>query len=543
MPTPINDYSKIKTPFFTISVGDSYGVNMTPLPDDILRLVKKIEIKETYGVDEHSTINITFMEGSREPSRIYKSNFTSNSDGSATSIGNSSGFIADLKFSNYALLSDNKEVGIFNSLNALRNTIEVKEVQDEKIITTKQAKAANPKYLFQERNQIKVTWGYKEDSSSVRSIRMYVIMVSTVFNESAQTETTVTCQNTCAFLNQITPQGKPIVFAEVIKTGPNELLSEFKDKPTSALMSEISSILDTGSIISKNLPAPELDNHHVKVLISGESFDQFFKRLAKVHNCYYQVIPDNSTGRDTIIFMHATDFESQPIVDNPYTFYFKSPQSIIKNVSIKADFGIVTGVAETGVDQKGTIISQQADTGKDQLTLIQKKELNKSGSKSEQIINADPTSVNPIRAVKNASEKLGGGTKTGKVELSPIDNERTNYIDRSKVKAEDAHHGVILEMTTIGYTKLTPGLVVVRGIGERYSGSYRIVAVEHIIDNSGYSCKVTATTYATGYGLDEPEAKKISEKDTTPGIKIKNTTSDNLGQSLRDKYNSFLFKK
>ena len=61
------DYTKIKTPFYEISIGDSSGQRLVKLPHHILRLVNKVEITEFLEPDNYNTMVLTFQEGSREP--------------------------------------------------------------------------------------------------------------------------------------------------------------------------------------------------------------------------------------------------------------------------------------------------------------------------------------------------------------------------------------------------------------------------------------------------------------------------------------------
>ncbi len=70
---------------------------------------------------------------------------------------------------------------------------------------------------------------------------------------------------------------------------------------------------------------------------------------------------------------------------------------------------------------------------------------------------------------------------------------------------------VALEFTSLGYSKLRPGIVYFGGIGLRYSGEYNIISITHTIDINGYGCRGTATTGAI-YGKSG-----ISIPDAIPG--------------------------
>ena len=273
------DYRKFKTPFYTIEVGDSSGKRLVKLPHHILRLVSKVEIVETFEAGQFSTISLTFVEGSREPASpnaklgtkgLYQIPSSGNRPDMdiAGSITNRVGSVVDLRFSGSS--------GITFLTEGERRTGKVdnkaqKNINGDVVTRKHKLEASAPKLLFQERNQVKVTWGYKEDPSSVRSIRGYVIMLSTDFPEAGQVTTTITCQDTRSALDQIAPI-KGVPFGTRKTTSKGNSIVVFEDKTTDKLIRDICTKAGMPCIVSKNLPADTVDVDRQKMWIAGESF-------------------------------------------------------------------------------------------------------------------------------------------------------------------------------------------------------------------------------------------------------------------------------
>lgn len=538
------DYRRFKTPFFEVSVGDSTGKIMVNLPHHILRLCEKVELFETFETGENSigqfsTITLSFIEGSREPAsqdptlgtkglyQIEREKGRVDMD-IAGSLTNRTGIITDLRFSG--------SHGI--------TFIDPNEIKQKKITTTVQKNVIGndttrahkndnkaPTFLFQERNQIKVKWGYKEDPQTVRTMRGYIITIRTEFPESGQVRTTVTCCSTRAALDQIAAK-KGVTFGKRVKVGQGYV---FEDLETDVVLQKICDDAGIPAIISTNLPAPKLDRDHQKAWIAGESFDQFAMRLAKRHNCYYEVIPDPRTGVDTLIFVQKADFEAKPIIADPNLFDYKAPGSILKSVNITADFGLIGANTQTGVDENGNITTQETKEATIDLFYPQN-----DSQKLEKHIDFDPTNNNPIAAAKGISDKVSNG-HTGMVENNPDQNNK-NKEDRSEVNAAQAARAIALDFLTLGFTRITPGVITIKGIGRRYSGKYRVLTVTHTLDSSGYNCRGTATanTLAAG-GVEVPDAKKGPEDEKQVDLQL--FTARKTDAQVRTKLNNFLFKQ
>ena len=548
----IKDYRSVKTPVFEVTVYDSTGNRSVVLPHHILRLIERVEILETFEPGARSTITLTIVEGSREPGFIDSSFSTNglyklaNTSGTgvdmdvAGSINNRTGSVMDLRFSgNHGITFTSASESATGKLsNTLLTTVEGKKKSRKHV-----KEPTSPVFLFQERNQIKITWGYAEDSTSLRSIRGRIAVVTTIFPDNDHPETTITCFDTGAFLNQTSPtKGTPLGKLTKKKVGSGFLVT-VQDFPVPNLLQEVATKLGVAAIISENLPAPILDKDKQKMLIAGQSLDEFLQKLALDHNAYYKIIPNPSTGEDTLIFLSKQDFESTLVVRDLNTLTYKAPGSILRSVRINADFSDIAGATHSGIDEE-----QTTSDGAELHTLFSedvKKNKSDNNVKREGIIDLNPTSNNPIPACVNFENNFCSGKTTGRVTNSPVEDPGYNE-DRSLVDSERYSRAIMAEIETIGHTRLTPGVVHIGGIGLRYSGKYRLQTVTHTIDNSGYSCRATGLTYGipTG-GVKLPEAQKANDPGTVDHYLVtpkNDTIAANSNNPLRSVYNNFIYK-
>ena len=499
------DYRKFKTPFYEIEVGDSTGQKLVKLPHHILRLVEKVEIMETFQAGQFSTITIDFIEGSREPASpdaslgtagLYQIPNSGNQPDLEIggSITNRSGAITDLRFSGtggitFLTEKERKEGKIDRSVQ--------KNIIGQDVTRAHKKEESRPTFLFQERNQIRVTWGYLEDPDTVRSVRGYIMVVTTQFPENGATRTTITCQDTRAALDQIAAT-KGVPFGRRKTTAKGNSIVIFEDLKTDQLLREIANKAGMPAIISNNLPAETVDADKQKLWIAGESFHQFMTRLAEIHNCYYTIIPDPKEGKDTLVFIKKTDFESRLVIPDVELTTYKGPGSILKSVDIKADFGGITGNAQKGVNKDGKTPSTNSQTS---ATVTQ--------FENEELMPGSPIGAgNQVPAVKNVAEKIANNEITGTVDVNPTSS-RSRLDEMSDIKAANSQRNITLEFVSLGYTKYHPGVIDFRNLGVRYSGKYRLLSVTHTLDSNGYVCRGNAMSYAVATGgVQLPDAVK-----------------------------------
>lgn len=539
------DYRNYRTPFYEVEIGDAAGQKLVKLPHHILRLVQKVEIVEPLGrgdTQEFTTINLTFVEGSREPASpdaslgtngLYKIPIEGDKTDMdiAGSLTNRTGIITDLRFSGNSgitfLSAVEKKSG------KLDNKIQ-KNVDGKKTTRKFPTEKSNPVFLFQERNQVKITWGYKEDSSTVRSIRARIIMVKVEFPEGDHVKTTITCQDTGAFLDQIaTSKGVP--FGKRVTTSKGNSIVTFEDLPTDALLRDISKKAGMAVIISKGLPAEKHDQDKQKMWIAGESFTQFISKLAELHNSYWRVIPDSKTGKDTLIFIKKPDFESKTLNIDKSALVYKAPGSLLKSVNVNVDFGSIIGSSQKSIDENGQVVEDNSYVNVQLLAAHKGTKL----TKSEEYVNADPNSTNPVPAVVGISQNIAKGDVAGDV-TNTARSDKGAMADISQTQADLKSRIIQLDFTTIGWTKLTPGIVEIGGIGLRYSGRYRIMSVTHTLDTSGYVTKCSATSqFLPGGGVKPSEAAGVQESDPKVEVRLLKEKANPDQASVLDQYHKF----
>lgn len=534
------DYRKFKTPFYEISVGDSRGTKLIPLPHHILRLVSKIEIVETLEPGNYDTLKITFVEGSREPASpdsflgtdgLYK--IPTEGDridmDIAGSLTNRPGIITDLRFSGsggITFLTKQEQ-----KAKAIDRTLQ-KNVEKNIVTRAYPQEPDSPRLLFQERNQIQITWGYKEDLDTVRTIRSYIAIVSVKFQESGSTLTEITCNDSMHAADQITPT-KGIRFGRRKKTGTGNSIITFEDQTTSGLVEEICQRAGIDCIVSQDLPNQKLDKEHTKTWVAGESFIQFMNKLAQKNNAVFKILPDPSTGLDTLMYINKTDFDKRIVVRDKNLLTWKAPGSILKDVNINVDFGSMPGVAETGITKSGEDSTQNNRNNSEQSVLF------KNEGKVEEVVDTDTaSSTNPIAISKGLTTITGKDYSYGTV-INPSESVNNKEDSASVRTAQSMQRIIQLDFTTIGYTRVSPGTVELRNIGIRYSGKYRILTATHTIDSSGYITKAKCESGAFAAGgtvnpLAKVEEDFVSEdKETVKSFKKEGETQNSSDLSSK----------
>jgi hypothetical protein len=519
------DYRQFMTPYFEVTVGDPSWKRKVQLPHHILRLIEKIEITEAFytpDAPEQPVMTITFIEGSREPaspdhkmgtSGLYQVPMSGDKvDMSiAGSLTNRPGIITDLRFSGSGgitfLTDKEKKTG------KVDNKVQ-KNVQGDNTTRDYPNEPRTPRFLFQEFNKIQVKWGYVEDQKNQRTCMLNIIQMSTEFPEKGMPRTTVTCGPTHMLLDQFSTKNGVTFGTRKTDSKDGHSLLTVTDNKVDDIVKTIAQKSGMGVIISKELPADTVDKDKQRMWISGESFDQFMKRLADSCGCYYSIIPHASTGVDTIMFIKKTDFERHTVLSDKELLNWKGPGSIIKDIRINADFSGLVGNAQKGINNKG---EKQSDKDVDVRLLAQHK--SSTTGKTQEIINASPLGNNPNPAAVGIAKGIANNEVVGMCEYSPNESKEIMQ-DKSAVRGEEHLRLIQLDFTTIGYPKLTPGVTEITGIGVRYSGKYRLIKVTHTIDQNGYvtKCSGVSSTLGSGGVTPPPISPKGDDKLVDVGL-------------------------
>ena len=489
----MTDYRKFRTPFFEVYVGDMNGKNMVKLPPQIMRLIEKVEITECLDSNTITTMSLTIIEGSREPARNHLYSLDKSISGTLT---NNPGIISDLKF------GKNNSITFTNSQKEKVSF----DINGKPVKTDANPTVPNPTFVFQERNHVKVTWGYKEDPSTVRSMQNMISIIEVDFADVVKT--IIHCQPLAGLLDMVTPPdgGKPFRFEE---TKAGNIIGIAEDQKTSDLLLSISQKAGVKVLISDNLPADTLPPDSHKIWTTGQSFHQFLGELARQQNCFYETLIDHKTGQHVISFIKKTDYEARIIGTGTNYLSYKQPGSLIKKASIKCDFSAIVGNSQNSVGTDGKQITSNPRT----LQIFYP---------GEGVVKLDPTEVPVCRDIVEtllANPKTVTANSTynvvGTSQMNPAPSGTTNQEALANELQDELSRRIIsLDLTTIGYTKFTPGVMNITGLGVRYSGKYRALTVKHTLDNSGYTTQITANSYSISSGgtAVKPGTPKGQEK-------------------------------
>lgn len=494
------DYRNYKTPYYEITIYSPDFSKEAKLPEHILKLVQSIEIQESFvsGLlnTGGNTFKMSILEGSREPASPNASLGTQglfnlkDSSGSVDtdisgSITNRTGSIVDLRF------SGSSGITFITSKEKTTNTIEnstVTNIVGKETSRKYKKESKAPKYLFEFMNKIKITWGYRENwDASKRTMIFSMMQIETIFADSGPNIVNISGTDYGVALHKISPENKGRVFGEVVTTKNGDLIN-FSDLKTDEMLRRICKNSGWDFLISTGLPSDTYDRNKQKIWISGQSFHEFLSKLAKLNNSYYQLINNPQNNKTTLIFIKKTEFEAKSPIKDPSILVYKSPGSLIRHVTVNIDFSGLVASAISNTDSDGNTVQQSTDVTTQALF------------KGEKQINGDPT-IDP--SMKALVDSIAGGSFVSKKEITPVENKGFQK-DLADTHLGDNSRLVEITVDMIGYPRLTPGVVTVGGLGVRYSGKYRILSVEHRIDENGYDTKFTGTTFSLPTGEELP---------------------------------------
>lgn len=488
------DNRKLKTPFYKISIGRPDSNVLIPLPHHISRLIKSIDIQEALGQGAFHVVNIKFVEGSREPALISPAMGTKGlyklDDDIAGSITNRIGTLADLRFSGSSGITfkdeDETKTGKLNSTKLQEN------IKGNQVSRKYENEKSAPTFLFQERNHVQITWGYKEDKALQRTIRTRIMVIKATFPADSHPTLTIICNSSEPFMDI----SAPTEAKNYNKEEKKGKLVHIRDIPSTELLNIIADDNGFRKIISEELSDNKEEKDRFKSILTGTSLHEFLEDLAKKHNAYYQMVQDKKTGKDTLIFVRKKDWESQPVIGNTDLLNFKNPGSIIKSVTVVSDFGGISDASTVGLDQNGKKQSHTTNTaGKKYHLFYPSREGGKQSgrNRTEGIISTNPEQ--DIPTVSSVNKNIFNNSTTGVVENTPNQTEVGSYKDSSEAQAERQNRLIALEVKTVGYPHLMPGVYEFGGLGLRYSGKYRIMTSKHILNESGYVTSAMASTF------------------------------------------------
>jgi hypothetical protein len=499
-------YEKYKTPFYEVQIVPAIGAKKPfKLPYQVHKLIQKVEIIRTFDkCFINDIINIHMIEGSREPysssDKVDTRELYPLETGSNDGITNRPGLLTDLRFSNSGTgitALDNLPIDI--NPGELVSDVAPEfplsgDVSTPRLNIKKSTPGSGIKYLFQEGNYVIVTWGYLEDPKSVKKVASRITLIQTEFPENDHPRTNIVCQGPAQILDKLSaPIGRSF-FTKIpagVDVSSGKIMLKHKDIPTSTMIKQICQSAGIKCIINDTFDADTLEDGRAKKLPAGVSLHQFFKDLASRHNAYYMPFIDTDSLDTVISFINRTDFEKTTTIEDQNLFVYKGSGSILKSLSVKVDFGGITGATKLGYNADGELKGTVADNGGDRyLTLFE----------GQKLANSDATSYD--QSAKKLAKSFKGGTTTGKAEVNPEADSNKNLDPLTQSSAACMSRIVALEFTTLGNTQIEPGQTILfQNIGDRYSGTYNVLTVNHILEPNSYICTGSANSAALSGGI------------------------------------------
>lgn len=493
---PKDDYEKYKTPFYKIRVAPASSSNYIDLPDAIARLIKKVEIVESQEscIYNHQ-ITIVMAEGSRDP-YAYTADAA---DPNVYSLGesggaltNKSGLIPDLRYS-----SGGVGITAVSPANAAKALAGLQAAATEDItVYSNSVTGKAPTYLFQEFNKVEITWGYLENPITHRTIRSIIYVWQTEFPDAGQPETTITCLGANALYNQLAfskniDLNKIDLSKTLIDPVTGEIAQDFIGLATNEVIELICDKVGIKHYVSDKIEPKNLPEGKFRKLPKGKNVDSFFSELARETQCHYIAFIDHKTDDFSIIFVPKQEYDKQVGISQDYLFAYKTPNSILKSLTVRADFSGFFG-AYTGA---------QKSNGKSTEVVSESGETVTVAFENTGIANPSPASgQNKLAIAQNASTTFANLTQQADMNPNAVNQ---NYAQQKTIN--DAYCAknriVAIEFTCLGFSRLAPPQTIkFSNIGDRYSGRYHLLTVTHTLDENGYSCKGSATNYRLGAG-------------------------------------------
>ena len=441
------DYDKYKTPFFRITIAKADGTNEYELPPHLLGLVEKVEIIESKaGCNITSLFHLTFKEGSREPFDKSLNTKTTALYSKAGDITNATGMLTDLRFSKVGFISRIPDAVQFvssslSSIQSATSGLSSPAPEKKTVVGDDDVEGTKVSYVFQERNKVTVTWGYLEDQNNQRTIHGDIIIIQSDFPDAGQPQVVVTCSGPDSWLDQLAPS-TAVYFRDTVTTAfssKGTAISTFEDLPTSELIKKL--LPGFKLFVSDDLLASKIEENKAKLIRTGQSPVQVLKKLAKDNDAMFITYYSPKTGAPVAAFISRTDYLSTPIKNSPNLTMYKAPGSLIKSISVKADFNNLSGSGYGGVNKSGQTQITSAGNSTKAVVLY-----DKSG-----LVNSNPvTKDNGNAAAKKIKDSAlkNTGTNVAKFEMDPNANDPGYLVGKSKSKAACMGRTIFLEFTS-----------------------------------------------------------------------------------------------
>jgi len=533
------DLNEMTAPYFEVRVGPPYATSdqLVLLPPYLHKLIHVFEYREVVDGGKESASQVRIL--------VYEDK-------------NQSGSVLDLTFDNQAGVKSltKEEVRQGRVLaDKIREEEEIlanisfadqkkKEAQAKRVVELRKEQAelaSQARFVFQERNTIEVTWGYRNTGKHVdlspRTARGEILQIRQRFSNADIPVTEVLAVDQgLGEMSKIYPQDavnftvgkvRQLLKDKVIPDSaqPGSSIDEDKRKDTApARVDHLLQALTYGGFL-KNIDlrlylTPEelnldiQDERSGRVWGLGTNLHGFISELAEKLFAHYYITTEGKNNTTVINFVSRRKFESEAA----FHFMWKVGQSdrgietknkqtvynTVKSVDLAlypqggsgASSSGICGITKkpTGHIAGASVIFSPRHGELKELREQLKRENKKI--KAQQMQASDP---------KNAEVNNSTGLSTYKENCGSNDHEAS--VDRLAGRME---RSLKLSFQTIGIPLLTPGTIKMSNIGLRYSGIYYMLSVHHkITPQEGYICNCVGESNSVTTGGTSVEGPPV----------------------------------
>lgn len=461
--------------FFNLRVSTPDGKQSTPLTNDLIRCVSKVDIQEAIASEDSdgaNSVTITFVESDYLPDTKVKSPREGVLGNGL--VTNRTGQLIDLRF-------DSEKGFTFVTKDELESGL----TQSSR---TKSKKQEPVRFLFQAGNIITVTWGLVAPLKS--RTRTFKIGSCNYTTNTAGGQLVVQGYDLSSEIAKYklsegksftTPSGNPESLKQVLyrlaTTFGARLIFDkvaVTSYPSSGPDRYINNRTQEGG---DTLPA---DPIYPITLIRQNDLHSQVRELAQNYSSAYEIYDDPILGVPVIEFTSLSLRFPKPV----RSFTYRDNSGTVLEVQYNSIEGLIdqssnsSSIGEQGQAEAETITVELTDAGvRDQVYIFRPDDTNFQEQAKKQL---------------NRS-LVGRSETTPSTEQAVIEQNNDN-------QTRAAGFTGFLTLKVIGDPEYKPDLYQINGIGARASTTYRMFQVTHSLSTSGYTCAMSGKTQTVGDG-------------------------------------------
>lgn len=488
--------------FYRMKIISADGQHNVELPEHVLRLIADVTISESSYNDTQDvapSLSFVMQETMYLPDTQHL--IPQNGVQGSGSITNRTGSILDLRF-------DGEKGFTFVSKAEMESGL-------TKSKRTTTAKAAPVIFLFHGNNKIEIEWGLLQPFKRSRKRVFTLSTISVAGGSSGHGTVSITALD--GSLNATkTKLDRGVVYKDQ-KTGDPDTLKQVMWKVAKTLDCDLE--FDGARVTT--LPTSTKKFVGVRTQTGGDtavpdpsapitqpkqaSMHDFVKDMANDYSSSYEFFTDPITNREVLRFAYREVRFAK--VDRVFTY--RSPSGDVLNYKVDSVEGTYNPIAGA---------SSTIDGGEKSTITV-----------SQQLVTDDTTTKTADKIVTPANPKdqkrVKDNLNRNYVEIDETTPAKTadaiaNHSDTLYSKAK---YNSTLALTTIGDPDYKPGMILMNGIGLRYSKKYRMFTVQHKLGNSGYTCSWSGMSHYDGEGGVNPADASKENKTLADAQLVDNT--------------------